>query len=139
VSGDHPNLLAFLKASVSRELQTLREAAADRLEKQLTAEEIPYTRNHYLYEVISKKRNEGLRRRVVQTVRGMRDPTAAAAAVEALFEANERTGCERQAVIDIQVSRQASSNPSVWLSVCPDDLWLSDSPRGHYCYPVSQN
>lgn len=71
------------------------------------AEEIPYTRNHYLNEIISKRRNEGLRRLVAQVVREMAsNPAAAASAIEALFEANERRECEMHAVLEVQVSLQ---------------------------------
>ena len=84
-------------------MEALRAAAASRLEERLAAEEAPFTRNHYLNEIISKRRNEGLKRRVLQAGRGQKDPAAAAAAVEALFEANERRGCAKQAALDMQV------------------------------------
>ena len=74
----------------------LRVTAAGRLEELLVAEEKPFTRNHYLNEIISKRRNEGLKRLVMQAVRSNKEPAAAAAAVEVLFEANELPSFSRK-------------------------------------------
>jgi hypothetical protein len=119
-------VLAFLKDRVSKEVMALRVTAAGRLEERLVAEEKPFTRNHYLNEIISKRRNEGLKRLVMQAVRSNKEPAAAAAAVEALFEANERLGCAKQAALDMQAMHTSSS--PLTLPVSPAlRLCLSDN------------
>jgi hypothetical protein len=105
--GQCAKLQALFQKRAGSVIADLHSSAQRRLRERLDVEQLPFTSNHYLYEMISKKRNERLKRRLLKSTAGMTDPAAVAAAITALFGENERRSCEEHVAMEMQLALEA--------------------------------
>jgi interferon-induced GTP-binding protein Mx1 len=120
--GHREKLRPLLQKRAEAAIADLHACARRRLRERLDAERLPFTSNHDLHDLISKKRAERLQRRLIAATAGlsnpgevapvkagsgMSNPSTVAAAITAVFGQVKRRSCDEHAAMEMQVALEA--------------------------------